>query len=1515
MRLVPVDYEPEFPAGAGAPRLVPVDYAPEFDDEPAVEDQDPDPGFSFDGAARLADLMATQREQLKPVIEAARRQGIAPLPAGADYEREGTFFKYLPGGSSVPVGEKPVEQPLYDPVDLAADLGSGGITGAGRAGLAWVSRKAAQSLAADAGLLTGRQALGLVGKAAGLGAARDAAYGSVAGSAMEATDQATDSTLSALAAGFGAPTAAKLSSMAARKGLGWGLDWAVGKAAKGLAKDAWAWPVEGRPSAGVLMRRLGTRAEAVGPDVAGELATHEARLARDLKEIQAEMGRWTLAEPMQKFLTGRAMGWLVPPEDALILGQRARDLAARVSPKLAARLGLTPEELRTAARLVETIPGKEPVDANGVLRFGVQVKDRGGSQGWAHELEPGAARDLFLEQRPEVQRLVLAYVAPFGGWQRPPRVAGQGYRPGPAALKLVRERLGLSPAYLERELFSQGRERWVGALTAGGLDEAQVRLAAEHLEYLAKRRRMYPEALEFVKSNRGGVDFGEISPEVAETIRYAPGPVRLQAGSARFGDLHINQKHLKELNQEGYRDAREFVEDVAGNYNAIFQGQGDSLLLVKRNGKAKVAFIEIEPSLDGDFYSVSSAVVSRDTYLTNKKLLWERAQSSQPQGLPSAHSDQSNKKRLLWGRAPTSQQQGPPSAVSGQSNLPPTRLAPKPGEIKDLPTPPALGKAALFPLGRNAGHQRLVQAGILQPDQYNPSYLGLFGLPEPDAALGGQGPSLNLNKVYEPMAQRRGPWRAEDRRLDQAVTAQRLVAQEAVSHRRLLRNLAPVILEPAPAERLQPEDMVRVREVFSPWDGRVMRRHEVMSRVTVDAEEAEVLGVRPGDYLMPAALDDQFRVLLGKKREGKSGSWLENASRAARDLTSYWVMNVLSAPGTIATNLLGGAAQYSGKWWEDLARGPRQAVNTTLAPFLALTPAYRRMLPSSAFGEGANLARHLGSDAGHFLKDVRARAQAGEPLGPATKAAAAGDAVLAGALKAHLAPFSAVDDYWKRAVFISEARKAAQDHADGGRAAPGEWAGWRRAGQRDHQHGNPAHHGSPSLGLNKAGKAARADRARLVREYQETLLDQRPEEFARILLGPVDRFAYLYQNIPAWLDSWRKSTWGRLIWPFGVYPYKYARMVGSQANALNPFSAMPAKERGQRLLGLVGSAAAPYLGLKAYQAATGQESRVQELRERWTQEHPGEDWPGTRLGGRVFLGKAEPGPQGQERETWLRTIKYGPLNLWPLVSGDKADVLGDMKSIGPMVPLMGNLLLELAPRFGPRDPAGQAGELAAGFVPFHRWLDYLAKAGDTDEAGNQRRRTARGFGQQVMKILPGLRQELPQPVDPRTGWPQTWDPRHEALKFWTGVNLRDVEVPAEKKAVAERHLRTGRAWMKESELAEALAALDPRLDRARISEHLGEILQAGQDQLRRVEKGLAYLGYSGLEEVTQGKLDPLDLPQQEAALGLTDRAARGAVKAMTGQKSQERARQTLRMLGARNWLADHWELVSKEGER
>ena len=139
---------------------------------------------------------------------------------------------------------------------------------------------------------------------------------------------------------------------------------------------------------------------------------------------------------------------------------------------------------------------------------------------------------------------------------------------------------------------------------------------------------------EFVLTRDGNKDFGEITPEIAIKIRRQAGKIRLRIGEQNgrpgdYGEKHIERKErMQELRSNGFENARDFIQDVAQSYTSIYCRGGGRLILHKKiNKKGGALFIELMPSLQGDFYDVKTGMISRSTYLKNKKPLWEKPQS------------------------------------------------------------------------------------------------------------------------------------------------------------------------------------------------------------------------------------------------------------------------------------------------------------------------------------------------------------------------------------------------------------------------------------------------------------------------------------------------------------------------------------------------------------------------------------------------------------------------------------------------------------------------------------------------------------------------------------------------------------------------------------------------------------------------------------------------------------------------------------------------------------------------
>ena len=104
-----------------------------------------------------------------------------------------------------------------------------------------------------------------------------------------------------------------------------------------------------------------------------------------------------------------------------------------------------------------------------------------------------------------------------------------------------------------------------------------------------------------------------------------------KAINRKAADIFINQNYLKhilirhkdELEALGFTP-KAFVDLAVENFNMIYEGTEESLLLVMQNGKPKVVAIEMNFALKNGFYEVKTATVMSKKYFINKKLLWKK---------------------------------------------------------------------------------------------------------------------------------------------------------------------------------------------------------------------------------------------------------------------------------------------------------------------------------------------------------------------------------------------------------------------------------------------------------------------------------------------------------------------------------------------------------------------------------------------------------------------------------------------------------------------------------------------------------------------------------------------------------------------------------------------------------------------------------------------------------------------------------------------------------------------------
>lgn len=1254
-------------------------------------------------------------------------------------------------------------------------------------------------------------------------------------------------------------------------GIGLDLGGAVFGLGKGIARKAASLGPRGLPSASKLQQSVGRLSEAIGPGLYDRLQRNGSSLALAKGAVHTDIARYTLkpwltkiADSIPYLRTGPyGMG------RGLIYADKLRKLVNRI-PKvgemLAAKLGLTHGELQRASTLAEVIRA-QPLDEAGNLRLGVWEKGAKDKEGWRHGLDPEAARAAMAEMSPDAQKLIMAYVEPAKGYHTAPKLPMAGEVAGPAVDIPPRAMKQPDPLEAMQRIEDSGHAQEAGqgplnlteAVTRGRVAKGKlIDLTTAAPEVTAQEiGRLYEQTLASKPVGKAGVVYRSVSPEEAAALKKVTG---LDLAGYRhtldnYSINHIHKQHGNPAKEAARGQLPVTKEDVQRIPEIITTADRVSL-----QGKTKIGrpVIVYEKRFNGWVYFV-------EEQRTGKKELAAVTLYKKRPAVPRATGPGGGS-----GVAHTSE-----TFRRSTSNIASTDGTNKAAVMLPHPARPLYRKPGN--MSREVNYQEFVDAGVLESGQHVEGYVTHMGAtPEAlDAArISKRAPEIELSPMVPGMAQHRINGLGNAPALDDAIRVYRTAAEEAKHQKLLLRDIGPMILEPLPktiklidgkpveipVKTLPAEAMVRSRTEWDPWAGKEITRQEPLTLVEVAMEEAEALGVQPGRYMIPNAFVDRFDVLLGRIKSGKLDTPLEGFKDLVRDLARYWKANVLVAPGTVGTNFLGGATQYMGKVAEDLLRGDLRKVGQDLAaPVRALGPKAVERIPEEILGR--NVANQFDLTNAIFAKNVQRRMEMGEPVRLSVRALARLDQALGVGLKLALTPFGWADNFWKRSIYLSELRSWAKGEA--GR-------------------------------LHKAGKAGGKTQGELTEELAAEAFRSRPGLHKEIMQGPVDAFAYDYANIPGKLEKFRDSTTGALTVPFPIYPYKYARMLGRQANAFNPANKIPMRERLARGGSLVASTAGPYaLGKYLFGKSEVQEGLDQFAR----------DYPDTKtevaypyLGGREMI-ESFTGEDGRPKERFLRTAKYAYLNLPKAFHSwkDFAQFLDEFKSTGPAVTVAANLLGFVPREFGARDLPGQLGELVSGYVPAHRMLEFVAKVND-----EFRKRSPRGFWENMLGKFPGGRKFIHQPVDKWNRELGKQDRFEEWLKFLSGINLKTVDVVSAKEALSEAVTRASDRGMKDSVRLDyyqrysglALHELEPWLDKIKAAE------KAAVLKYREMESKVFYAA------VLKG-LDAMDPDQAAGITQLKRKVGREAVTQGLGMKNQNNARQALRIMAGMDWIETH----------
>lgn len=140
---------------------------------------------------------------------------------------------------------------------------------------------------------------------------------------------------------------------------------------------------------------------------------------------------------------------------------------------------------------------------------------------------------------------------------------------------------------------------------------------------------------EYVLTSSGSKDFGEITPEIARIIKRQSGKIRLRVGleikgnKGNYGEKHI-ERHLRleQMRAAGFECARDLVEFICRDFDEIYEN-GMDLLLYKYGRKDALAYVELTPMTDGEFYDVKTALPTRRTFIKNKTPIWSKKNKSE----------------------------------------------------------------------------------------------------------------------------------------------------------------------------------------------------------------------------------------------------------------------------------------------------------------------------------------------------------------------------------------------------------------------------------------------------------------------------------------------------------------------------------------------------------------------------------------------------------------------------------------------------------------------------------------------------------------------------------------------------------------------------------------------------------------------------------------------------------------------------------------------------------------------
>ena len=213
----------------------------------------------------------------------------------------------------------------------------------------------------------------------------------------------------------------------------------------------------------------------------------------------------------------------------------------------------------------------------------------------------------------EAQRVVDAWKA----------IVGEKSRREEAA-KAEAERIAAEKAEAERKA-AEERER--AEKEEKARIEAERKAEEERKTKEEERKERDENGQPFVVSSDGTTTFGEITEDTGLTVA----PIKLSEGVADekgngYGLRHIEARHGDQIRKAGFSSVKEFIEQVAKNYDVIKEGSDRNgnktyrLLLTDKHNNT----LMIELSKDGSYWNVNTAGVFKKSYGKDKKEVYNR---------------------------------------------------------------------------------------------------------------------------------------------------------------------------------------------------------------------------------------------------------------------------------------------------------------------------------------------------------------------------------------------------------------------------------------------------------------------------------------------------------------------------------------------------------------------------------------------------------------------------------------------------------------------------------------------------------------------------------------------------------------------------------------------------------------------------------------------------------------------------------------------------------------------------